>query len=120
MKKFLRWLGIVLAALLSGVIGGIFFLAWRASKRTGKSVIGSLADIPEETELLTSEAKSRTSEALSTGLKAARDKGAALKNRIPLIGGAEEEAESRLEESRQAESPGAEETQVEATESEQV
>jgi len=115
MKSLLRWLGIFLGVLLTGVLGGIFYLAWRASRRTGKSVIGSVSDVPEEAQLLVSEAESRASEAVSASLRAARDRAAALKSRIPIIGSAEEVS---TEQPQEAENKEGVETQPEAETSE--
>lgn len=90
----------VLAAFIGGLLAIVFALAWRASKRTGKSIPGSLPDVPSEAQLLASDAKSRASdaksratEAVNSGLQTIREKEAAIKER--LVGGeSSEDAET--------------------------
>jgi len=82
MRTFLRWLVVIIGVLLTGVLGAIFYLTWRVSKRTGKGVFSSLVDIPEEAQLLTSETKSRVSGAIKAALKTAREKAESVKNSV--------------------------------------
>lgn len=83
MKRLLRWIAITVGVLLTGIIGGVAYLAWRASKRTGRSVLSSLSAVPEEAELLASQAKARATEAIDAGLKTARERASSVKNLIP-------------------------------------
>ncbi|MCX8032632.1 MAG: hypothetical protein N3B14_04450 [Thermoleophilia bacterium] len=83
MKKFLRWVAVTVGVLLTGIVGGVAYLAWRASKRTGRSLLSSLSAVPEEAELLASEAKARATEAIDAGLKTARERASTVKNLIP-------------------------------------
>lgn len=112
MRRFLRWLGIGVAAAVATALGSLFYLARRASKRTGKSIIASVSDVPKEAELLASEAKTRAYETVSASLKTARDQGIALKDRIPAVGRSKEEAESEVQETAQTEAAGPEESQA--------
>jgi hypothetical protein len=72
----------VLAVFVGGVLAILFALARQASKETGKSVPGSLGDIPGEAQRLASGARSRATGAVSSSWDTIREKETALMGRI--------------------------------------
>jgi len=72
----------ILAAFIGGVLAIVFVLAWRASKETGKSIPGSLTDIPNEAQRLASDVRSKATGAVNTGWETIRDKETAIRDRL--------------------------------------
>jgi hypothetical protein len=87
----------VLAAFVGAVLAIVFVLAWLSSKETGKSIPGSIPDVPGEAQRLAGSVRSRTTEAASAGWGTVLKKETALKERIFGDGDGDEASEQSAE-----------------------
>ena len=87
----------VLAAFVGGVLAIVFVLAWKASQESGKSVFGSLVDVPQEAQRISTDVKTRTTDAVNAGRDTIRKTEAAVKERFVRHGEEVDEQEAAAE-----------------------
>lgn len=80
---------LILAAFIGGLLAIVVAIAWKSSQETGKSLQASFADVPTEAQRLAQDARTRVTEAASTGWQTVKEKEAELAKRIPHRGGDE-------------------------------
>ena len=83
----MKFVTLVLAAFLGGLLAIVVALAWKSSQETGKSLQASFVDVPGEAQRLASDARTRVTEKANASWVAIKEKEAEIAKKIPGRGG---------------------------------
>ncbi len=94
---------VVLAGFVGGLVAIVVYLAWKASKETGKSIPASIVDVPKEAQQVASDVRVKATDARLKALEkaaaeweAVKEKEVALAKHLPGRRGATETTEETV------------------------